>query len=267
MEVGSSRRVDPSPKKQGCLVSPGGCSVGVGGSSRHTAKALPKGKTRSPHPGPRVPPATEHHLLRPYRHVVEEPLVGASPGVAQAAGVAQRGGGDKRGGEGVRPRRAAAMPGCWALLALVVLGVAEGSAAPLALTYPQVLAQAVDAFNQRAEVQNTFRLLSADPEPAPGVELSSLRGLNFTVMETECGPQARSRLDDCDFKENGVIKDCVGTVQLLQSSPEIDLRCVDASSDPTLVQRGRIGRFFSRIRRIRPSVHFDFRARGTLRLG
>ncbi|EOA98543.1 Cathelicidin-1, partial [Anas platyrhynchos] len=29
------------------------------------------------------------------------------------------------------------------------------------------LAQAVDSFNQRPEVHNAFRLLSADPEPAP----------------------------------------------------------------------------------------------------
>lgn len=28
-----------------------------------------------------------------------------------------------------------------------------------------------------------------------------------------------------------VIKECSGSVQLLQSSPEIDLRCFDASSD------------------------------------
>uniref|UniRef100_A0A8C4JLF8 Uncharacterized protein n=1 Tax=Dromaius novaehollandiae TaxID=8790 RepID=A0A8C4JLF8_DRONO len=55
---------------------------------------------------------------------------------------------------------------CWALL-LVVLGAAAGLPAPPTLTYPQVLAQAVDTFNQRPEVQNVFRLLSADPEPAP----------------------------------------------------------------------------------------------------
>ncbi|NXE56033.1 CTHL2 protein, partial [Casuarius casuarius] len=118
------------------------------------------------------------------------------------------------------------MPGCWALL-LVVLGAAAGLPAPPALTYPQALAQAVDAFNQRPEVQNVFRLLSADPEPGPDIELSSLRGLNFTLMETECTPGSRIRLDDCDFKENGVIKDCVGAVQVLQGSSEINLHCAD----------------------------------------
>ncbi|XP_062424655.1 cathelicidin antimicrobial peptide [Rhea pennata] len=165
------------------------------------------------------------------------------------------------------PCHTAAMPGCWALLLLAGLGAAGGLATSPVLTYPQALAQAVDAFNQRPDVRNIFRLLSADPEPALDVELSSLRGLNFTLMETECTPGTHVRLDDCDFKENGVIKDCMGSVQVLQGSSEIDLRCVDASSDPALVQRGRIGRFFGRLRRFRPSIRFDIRARGSIRLG
>ncbi|KAF1415105.1 Cathelicidin-2, partial [Spheniscus humboldti] len=143
------------------------------------------------------------------------------------------------------------MSGSWALV-LAVLGGACALPAPVPLTYVQVLTQAVDSFNQRPEVQNVFRLLSADPEPAPGIDLSTLQGLNFSLMETECAPRTQVNPDDCDFKENGVIKECSGPVQFLQSSPEIDLRCTDASSDPVLVQRGRFGRFLRRIRRIRP---------------
>ncbi|NXT56300.1 CTHL2 protein, partial [Pluvianellus socialis] len=100
-----------------------------------------------------------------------------------------------------------------------------------------------------------------------GVELSALQGLNFTMMETECATSARLNLDDCDFKENGAIKECSGPVQFMQSSPEIDLRCNDASSNPVLIQRGRFGRFLSRIRRFRPRISFNVHARGTLRLG
>ncbi|NWR54823.1 CTHL2 protein, partial [Bucorvus abyssinicus] len=153
------------------------------------------------------------------------------------------------------------------VLVLVVLGGACALPAPAPLTYTQALAQAVDSYNQRPEVRNVFRLLSADPEPTPGLELSTLRGLNFSVMETECTPSARLNPDDCDFKENGVIKECLGSVQFLQGSPEIDLQCFDASTDPVLIQRGRFGRFLSRIRRIRPRINFDIRARGSIRLG
>ncbi|NXW58537.1 CTHL2 protein, partial [Eurystomus gularis] len=100
-----------------------------------------------------------------------------------------------------------------------------------------------------------------------GVDLSNLRVLNFSMMETECGPSARMKPDDCSFKENGVIKECSGPVLFLQSAPEIDLSCTDASSNPVLVQRGRFGRFLSRIGRIRPRISFNIHARGSFRLG
>ncbi|XP_071416488.1 cathelicidin antimicrobial peptide [Pithys albifrons albifrons] len=154
----------------------------------------------------------------------------------------------------------------WALL-LVLLGGACALPAPAPLAYTQALAQAVDSFNQRPDVQNAFRLLSADPEPAPGVELSSLRALNFTMMETDCAASARTNPDDCDFKENGAIKECSGPVLLLEGSPEFDLRCSDASSDPVLVQRGRFGRFLGRIRRFRPRIKFNIHAKGSVGFG
>ncbi|EOA92888.1 Cathelicidin-1, partial [Anas platyrhynchos] len=58
------------------------------------------------------------------------------------------------------------MASCWVLL-LLGLGGACALPAPAPLAYSQALAQAVDSFNQRPEVHNAFRLLSADPEPAP----------------------------------------------------------------------------------------------------
>nr|AAX20012.1 myeloid antimicrobial peptide 27 [Gallus gallus] len=154
------------------------------------------------------------------------------------------------------------MLSCWVLLLALLGGLC---ALPAPLSYPQALIQAVDSYNQRPEVQNAFRLLSADPEPGPGVDLSTLRALNFTIMETECTPSARLPVDDCDFKENGVIRDCSGPVSVLQDTPEINLRCRDASSDPVLVQRGRFGRFLRKIRRFRPKVTITIQ--GSARFG
>uniref|UniRef100_A0A8B9F1Z2 CTHL2 protein n=1 Tax=Amazona collaria TaxID=241587 RepID=A0A8B9F1Z2_9PSIT len=139
--------------------------------------------------------------------------------------------------------------------------------APAPLAYTQALAQAVESYNQRPDVQNAFRLLSADPEPAPGLELTTLRALNFSIMETECSPSSRVNPEDCDFKENGVIRECSGPVQFLQSSPEIDLSCNDASSNPVLVQRGRFGRFLGKIRHFRPRIKFYAKAGVSVRVG
>ncbi|XP_075603286.1 cathelicidin-3-like isoform X1 [Balearica regulorum gibbericeps] len=95
------------------------------------------------------------------------------------------------------------MPSSWALV-LAVLGGACALPAPAPLAYTQALAQAVDSYNQRPEVQNVFRLLSADPEPTPDIQLSSLQHLNFTVMETRCPARSGTRPDTCEFKEDGV---------------------------------------------------------------
>ncbi|XP_035410280.1 cathelicidin antimicrobial peptide [Anser cygnoides] len=128
------------------------------------------------------------------------------------------------------------MASCWVLV-LAVLGGACALPAPAPLAYTQVLAQAVDSFNQRPDVQNAFRLLSADPEPSPDVQLSSLRNLNFTIMETRCPAHTGARPDTCDFKEDGLIKDCSGPVLTQSGRPVLDVTCVDSTMDPVRVKR------------------------------
>ncbi|NXY85319.1 CTHL2 protein, partial [Alcedo cyanopectus] len=165
------------------------------------------------------------------------------------------------------------MLGSWALV-LAVLGGVCALPAPAPLTYTQALSQAVDSYNQQPELKNTYRLLSSNPEPSTDIDLSTLQRVNFSMMETECAPNSHLNPDDCDFKENGarrrrrrVIKECSGVVQFLQDTPELDLSCTDASSNPVLVQRGRFGRFLRRIRRIRPRINFNVQARGSISLG
>ncbi|XP_032937447.1 cathelicidin-2-like [Catharus ustulatus] len=144
------------------------------------------------------------------------------------------------------------MASSWMLL-LAVLGGACALPAPEPFAYTQALAQAVNSYNQRPEVKNAFRLLSAEPQPEPGVELSSLQAFNFSMMETECAASARSDPEDCAFKENGVILECLGTVKMQQESPEVDVSCSESSSDLGLVERGGFGRLAPKIN-VRGSV-------------
>ncbi|XP_042747595.1 cathelicidin-1, partial [Lagopus leucura] len=120
------------------------------------------------------------------------------------------------------------MASCWVLV-LALLGGACALPAPLG--YPQALAQAVDSYNQRPEVQNAFRLLSADPEPGPNVQLSSLHNLNFTIMETRCQARSGAQLDSCEFKEDGLVKDCAAPVVLQGGRAAFDVTCVDSMAD------------------------------------
>ncbi|KAM6087451.1 cathelicidin-3-like [Chlamydotis macqueenii] len=122
----------------------------------------------------------------------------------------------------------------WALV-LALLGGACALPAPPA--YPEALAQAVEAFNQRPEAQNAFRLLSAEPAPAPDVQLSALPHLNFTIMETRCPARSAARPDACDFKEDGLIKDCTAPVPQRGARLPLDVVCVDSTLDPVRVKR------------------------------
>ncbi|KAM6374781.1 cathelicidin-3-like [Alca torda] len=128
------------------------------------------------------------------------------------------------------------MLSCWALV-LAVLGGACALPAPAPLAYTQALTQAVDSYNQRPEVQNAFRLLSADPEPAPDIQLSSLQRLNFSIMETRCPGRSGVRSDACEFKDDGVIKDCWAPVPQAGGRPVLDVTCVDSEADPVRVKR------------------------------
>ncbi|XP_057258774.1 cathelicidin-3-like [Pezoporus wallicus] len=127
------------------------------------------------------------------------------------------------------------MPSSWALV-LVVLGGACALPAPAPLAYTQALAQAVDSYNQRPEVQNSFRLLSADPEPAASIQLSSLQHLNFTIMETQCPARSRIRPEACEFKEDGLVKDCSAPVPQRGGSV-LGVTCIDSTTDPVRVKR------------------------------
>ncbi|NWR54826.1 CTHL3 protein, partial [Bucorvus abyssinicus] len=123
------------------------------------------------------------------------------------------------------------------VLVLVVLGGACALPAPAPLTYTQALAQAVDSYNQRPEVRNVFRLLSADPEPTPNIQLSSLQHLNFTIMETRCPTHSGARPDACDFKEGGLVKNCSAPVPQPDGNPLLDVTCVGSTVNPVQVKR------------------------------
>ncbi|NXU57610.1 CTHL1 protein, partial [Turnix velox] len=95
----------------------------------------------------------------------------------------------------------------------------------------QTLTQAIDSYNQRPEVQNVFRLLSAQPEPSPEILLSSLKNLNFSIMETKCPAHSGTPPENCDFKDDGLIKDCSAPVPQGGNPSLLNLTCVDSEVD------------------------------------
>ncbi|KAM9680504.1 cathelicidin-6-like [Dama dama] len=125
-------------------------------------------------------------------------------------------------------QRASLSLGRWSLW-LLLLGLVRPSASAQAYSYRRAVLRAVDQFNEQSSEANLYRLLELDPPPEQDVEDHSARKpVSFRVKETICPRTSQQPLEQCDFKENGLVKQCVGTVTLYQSRGDSDITCNDS---------------------------------------
>ncbi|XP_043742211.1 cathelicidin-7-like [Cervus elaphus] len=140
-------------------------------------------------------------------------------------------------------QRASLSLGWWSLW-LLLLGLVLPSASAQAHSYRRAVLRAVDQFNEQSSEANLYRLLELDPPPEQDVEDRSARKpVSFRVKETICPRTSQQPLEQCDFRENGLVKQCVGTVTLYQSRGDSDITCNDIQSV------GIFGRLRDKIRR------------------
>ncbi|XP_059967596.1 antibacterial peptide PMAP-37-like [Mesoplodon densirostris] len=112
----------------------------------------------------------------------------------------------------------------WSLW-LLLLGLVVPSASARALSYKEVVIRALDQLNQRSSEANLYRLLVLDPPPRPDGDPGTLKPVSFTVKETVCPRTTQQPPEQCDFKENQLVKECAGTVTLDQSKDQFDINC------------------------------------------
>ncbi|XP_040102833.1 cathelin-related peptide SC5 [Oryx dammah] len=123
---------------------------------------------------------------------------------------------------------------------LLLLGLALPSASAQALSYREAVLRAVDQLNERSSEANLYRLLELDPPPKQDDENSNIpRPVSFRVKETVCPRLSQQPVEQCDFKENGLLKECVGTVTLDQVGNNFDITCVVPQSVRRLRRLGR----------------------------
>ncbi|XP_043742014.1 cathelicidin-7-like [Cervus elaphus] len=140
-------------------------------------------------------------------------------------------------------QRASLSLGRWSLW-LLLLGLVLPSASAQAYSYRRAVLRAVDQFNEQSSEANLYRLLELDPPPEQDVEDHSARKpVSFRVKETICPRRSLQPPEQCDFRENGLVKQCVGTVTLYQSRGDSDITCNDIQSV------GIFGRLRDKIRR------------------
>ncbi|XP_060985200.1 cathelicidin-5 [Dama dama] len=122
-------------------------------------------------------------------------------------------------------QRASLSLGRWSLW-LLLLGLVLPSASAQAPSYREAVLRAVDQLNEQSSEANLYRLLELDPPPEQDVEDHSARKpVSFRVKETVCPRTSQQPPEQCDFKENGLLKECVGTVTLDQVGSNFDITC------------------------------------------
>ncbi|KAG8525175.1 Cathelicidin antimicrobial peptide, partial [Galemys pyrenaicus] len=112
----------------------------------------------------------------------------------------------------------------WSLV-LLLLGLLVPPAATQDFGYQEAVLRAVDGLNQRSPDANLYRLLELDQEPTGNDDPDTPKPVSFLVKETVCPRTTQQPLEQCDFKDGGLVKQCVGTVTLDQVSGAYDISC------------------------------------------
>ncbi|XP_032174398.1 cathelicidin antimicrobial peptide isoform X1 [Mustela erminea] len=112
----------------------------------------------------------------------------------------------------------------WSLL-LLLLGLVVTPATSRTLSYREAVLRVVDSLNQRSSDENLYRLLKLNSEPQGDENPNIPQPASFTVKETVCPKTTQQPLEQCDFKDNGLVKQCAGTVSLDEDKSYFDISC------------------------------------------
>ncbi|XP_005867268.1 PREDICTED: cathelicidin antimicrobial peptide isoform X1 [Myotis brandtii] len=121
----------------------------------------------------------------------------------------------------------------WGRLLLLLLLLGQAMPSPpspsWALSYQEAVRLAVQGFNQRSREASLYRLLQQDPQPQGDLNPDTRKPVSFTLKETVCPRTTRQPPEQCDFKKNGVVKECAGTVTLDPDTGYNDVVCEEVS--------------------------------------
>ncbi|CAM4523821.1 unnamed protein product [Lepidochelys olivacea] len=140
------------------------------------------------------------------------------------------------------------MESCWGVLMMLGVAVATTASPPLPqqmLSYEEAVSLAIDVYNQEPHIDFAFRLLEAEAQPDWAATNETLQLLEFTVKETECPVSENLLLDECDFRSNGVVRACSGTISTEPEAPLVLLTCDTVAQERTRVRRS----IFRKLRR------------------
>ncbi|XP_076774178.1 cathelicidin antimicrobial peptide-like [Arvicanthis niloticus] len=108
---------------------------------------------------------------------------------------------------------------------LLLLGLGLPLAISQTLSYREAMLHAMDAFIQQSLDTNLYLLLDLDSEPQEDEDPDTPKYVRFRVKETVCAKAMQQIPEQCAFKEQGVVKQCMGTVTLNPASDSFDISC------------------------------------------
>ncbi|XP_034340307.1 cathelicidin antimicrobial peptide-like [Arvicanthis niloticus] len=118
------------------------------------------------------------------------------------------------------------VPSLWRLLSLLLLlGLGLPLAISQTLSYREAVLHAVDAFIQQSLDINLYLLLDLDSEPQEDEDPDTPNYVRFRVKKTLCGKAMLQIPEQCAFKEQGVVKQYMGTITLNPASDSFDISC------------------------------------------
>uniref|UniRef100_A0A6J0U5I8 Vipericidin n=1 Tax=Pogona vitticeps TaxID=103695 RepID=A0A6J0U5I8_9SAUR len=99
----------------------------------------------------------------------------------------------------------------WALLLFLGAIRAGGTSLLAPLSYEEALASAVQLYNEAEDNPFAFQLLTAEARPDWKPPAETPQSFKFSIKETVCRSFENLDVGQCEFKENGVVKDCSGS--------------------------------------------------------
>ncbi|XP_020854854.1 cathelicidin-related antimicrobial peptide Bf-CRAMP-like [Phascolarctos cinereus] len=108
------------------------------------------------------------------------------------------------------------------------------------LSYEKALSAAIYFYNQGPGRENAFRVFQVHSFPSiQPLQEQTQKFLSFTLKETVCPVTEELLLDQCDFKTDGLVKECQVSVSNEQDMAAIILTCNQVPPEPLRFKRIR----------------------------
>ncbi|XP_027704214.1 cathelicidin-2-like, partial [Vombatus ursinus] len=91
--------------------------------------------------------------------------------------------------------------------------------------YQDLVNEFIQEYNTKSGSENLFCLSILNLQSGENNDSAVSRLLSFTMRETICPNTENPNPDECDFKENGLVKECIGAIALDSPKPSADISC------------------------------------------